>query len=147
MKKISDTITAYGHKNISGKHKTTIEITKENFLTKNGNCIIGVKADKSCHDINPKIKEELIRGKRIRIILETNGLREEIIACGSKDLILKNRNSIVIRKSNSIDDRTLSIFANKASIDINREFVENLKKDDTKITIIIEIIQNGKAGI
>ena len=36
---------AYGHPNILGTHKTTLEFTKDEDLTSNGNCIIGVKAD------------------------------------------------------------------------------------------------------
>ena len=36
---------AYGHPNILGTHKTTFEFTKDNELTLNGDCIVGVKAD------------------------------------------------------------------------------------------------------
>ncbi len=35
----------YGHKNITAKHKTTLEFTKERDLSLKGDCIVGVKAD------------------------------------------------------------------------------------------------------
>ena len=43
-------IIAQGHPNVLGTHRTTIEITTEDFLTTNGNCIIGVMSSKSVND-------------------------------------------------------------------------------------------------
>ena len=46
---------AFGHKNVIGKHKTTVEITSENTLTLQGSCIIGVKmGQKLCELSNDK---------------------------------------------------------------------------------------------
>ncbi|HIP75502.1 MAG TPA: DUF371 domain-containing protein, partial [Thermococcus paralvinellae] len=39
-------IHCYGHENIKATHKSTLEITKEDFLTPRGDCIICIKADK-----------------------------------------------------------------------------------------------------
>ena len=36
---------AYGHPNILGIHKTTLEFTKDEELSLDGDCIVGVKAD------------------------------------------------------------------------------------------------------
>ncbi len=140
MKKISELIIAYGHENILGKHKTTIEITKQNYLTKNGDCIIAIKSNKGCYDINEELKNELILGKKIKVSLLINGKTDEIVAQGSPKLTFKDKNSIIIRKSNFIDDRTLAILANKSSIDINRDIINDLKKIEKKILISIEIM-------
>ena len=37
-----------GHPLVLGTHPTTFEVTCEKHLTENGNCIIGVAADKGC---------------------------------------------------------------------------------------------------
>ena len=36
---------AYGHPNITAKHKTTLEFTKDKELSLRGDCIVGVKSD------------------------------------------------------------------------------------------------------
>ncbi|MHA1797424.1 MAG: DUF371 domain-containing protein [Candidatus Helarchaeota archaeon] len=132
-----DSFYANGHANISGKHKTTIEFTKERHVTSKGDCIIGINATKSLLDLNPKLKN-LIRSKRkITCLLQIDGLKEKIIGWGHPDLSLTNPISMVIRKSNYICGRTLMIGANKAARDINREIIERLKNPNSKMKIII----------
>ncbi len=132
---IFDEIVAAGHKLIKAKHKTTIEITKEDFLTEKGDCIIGIKADKACFDLKDEVKMALKQGKKVKIVLEVNGIRDEVIGFGSKELILESKTSIVIRKSSFIDDRTVAIKANKSAADLNRRLVEELKNPDAKLIV------------
>ncbi|MEM2324735.1 MAG: DUF371 domain-containing protein, partial [Archaeoglobaceae archaeon] len=40
-------ILAFGHSNITAKHRTTFEITKDQEISKRADCVIGVKASKS----------------------------------------------------------------------------------------------------
>jgi len=47
---------AYGHKNITSRHKTTLEFTKDSNLTIKGDCIVGIKADFSLDKIKDFIK-------------------------------------------------------------------------------------------
>jgi hypothetical protein len=128
------------HPNILSTHRTTIEFTKEEKLTKNGNCIVAVCCDKSCKDLPEDFKKELKSGKKIKITIKVDDLEEEIIAYGSENLILSDKKDIVIRKSDFIDSRTLAIKADKSAIDLNRELVEKIKDKNSKIEIILEII-------
>ncbi|MCJ7469295.1 DUF371 domain-containing protein, partial [Candidatus Bathyarchaeota archaeon] len=89
MPEETEIITAYGHENIQATHKTTLEITKDKHLTKNGDCIIAVAANKSLADLSPKFKEKLRRKNAILTIrIEVEGVVEEIKASGSSHLIL-----------------------------------------------------------
>jgi len=132
---VFDEIVAFGHELVKAKHKTTIEITKEDFLTEKGDCIIGVKADKACFDIDDELKKALKQGKKIRILLEVSGVKDQIIACGSNELMLESKTSIVIRKSSFIDERTLAIKANKSAAELDRRLVEELKNPKAKLII------------
>ncbi|MFH8080370.1 MAG: DUF371 domain-containing protein [Candidatus Aenigmatarchaeota archaeon] len=132
---ILEEIVAQGHPLISAKHKTTIEITKENFLTKNGDCIIGINANKACFDLSKKTKNILLKGKMIRFVFQANDMSDELVAFGSKNLLLSNKTSIVIRKSSFIDDRTIAIKSNKAACEIKRELIKELKNPNTKLII------------
>ncbi len=128
-------IQAFGHYLILAKHKTTIEVTRENFLTKRGDCIIGIKANKSCFDLSEKTKKFLREGKKIKFVFQVDDIADEVIAYGSKDLLLQNQTSFVIRKSSFIDDRTIAINADKASCDLKRDLVEALKNPNAKLLI------------
>lgn len=126
-------ISAFGHPNILGTHKTTIEITKHTELTKAGDCIIGVNANKACADLPAELKAAFKSDKKFEIIFRTGNLEEKITGYGSPNLILTNKHDIVLRKSTHIDDRTLLIKCDKACADLKREFVNKLKNPNTPI--------------
>ncbi len=130
-------IKAYGHPLIKATHKSTFEITKDNYLTPRGDCIIGIKASHSVKDLPIELKEHLKKGGKIEIILKVDDLEDKIIAYGHPNLILTNERSIVVRRSTFIDDRTLAIRANKAAKDIRRDLIEELKKEKELEFIII----------
>ena len=128
-------ITAHGHANVLGTHETTIEVTKEPELTPQGDCIIGVSANKACADLSEEVKSELKKDREVTITLKVGELVEKIHARGSPDLILTHPHDIVIRKSDFIDDRTLCIKADKACKDLSREFLEALKNPEAELSL------------
>jgi len=123
------TVRAKGHKLVSATHKSTFEVTKENYLTERGICIIGISADHAAKDFPNWLKEYLKSGKEIIIEIRVDELNDFIRAYGSDKLTFKDDKSFVIRKSNYIDDRTVAIMSNKAAIDIDRRIIELLKME------------------
>jgi len=137
-----ETFLACGHENIQASHKTTFEITKESWLSKKGNCIIAVSADKAMTDFSSEFKKILRRDNtRITIYIEAGGTAEVINAFGSSRLILTHPTDMVVRKSDYICNRTLAVRANKAACDLSRSLVKNLldPKEKVKITVIAEV--------
>jgi len=125
---------AYGHELIKATHKSTFEITKENYLTKRGDCIIAINSSMSCDDLPYRVKRLLkTDDSRAVLIIEVDGLREYVFGYGSSKLILSSSKSMVVRKSTFIDDRTLMINANKAAGDISRRLINRVKNRDKKI--------------
>ena len=55
-----------GHKNILSLHQKTLEITKDDELTSNGDCIVGVSANIACLDLPEKMKKK-IRNPKTKI--------------------------------------------------------------------------------
>jgi len=131
-------IHCYGHENVKATHKSTLEITKEDFLTPRGDCIICIKADKGLKELNEEFKRALKSGKKVRIRIIVDDLVDEIMASGDERLTFENDVSMVIRKSSYIDGRTLAIKANKAAKDVDRKIIEKLKNPNQKV--IIELI-------
>ncbi|MEM5790882.1 MAG: DUF371 domain-containing protein [Candidatus Aenigmatarchaeota archaeon] len=139
IKPVKEEIIAYGHPNITATHKTTFEVTKEENLGKEGSCIIGVRANKACKDLNEEFKNALKEGKKVEIIIEVEGISDKVIAFGSPALKLSDEKSIIVRKSDYIDKRTLAILSDKSACDIKREIVEKMKNPQTKMRIVLEV--------
>jgi len=137
---ITETIFAYGHRNIQASHKSTFEITKESELSKRGNCIIAVSADKSFADLSPEFKKAILKEKtKISIFIEAGEVLDVVNALGSPRLILTHATDMVVRKSNYICSRTLAIYADKAASDLSRKLVEKLKLPAQKVKITLKI--------
>ncbi len=134
-------IVAWGHENVRATHRTTLEITKESHLTPRGDCIIGVKADKSIMEIDERIKERLREAAmaKVELILPDYGFREVIVGYGSPRMTFSHPTDIVIRRSEFVCDRTLLIRANKSAIDLDREIVELLRDPKTELLFVIRV--------
>lgn len=135
---LKEVIYCHGHENVKATHKSTLEITKEDFLTPRGDCIICIKADKGLKELNEEFKRALKSGKKVRIRIIVDDLVDEIIASGDERLTFENDVSMVIRKSTYVDGRTLAVKANKAAKDIDRRIIERLKNPNQKA--VIELI-------
>jgi len=139
---ITEVIFAKGHENVLSTNKTTLEITKETRLTKKGNCILAVSANKGMADLTSEFKEALRKNSaRLTVTIETGNIIEIVKASGNPQLILTHPTDVVIRKSGYICDRTLAIQADKAAVDVSRELVEKLTnpKQEARITLTVNV--------
>jgi len=136
--RVIEKINAYGHRNIRSTHRTTFEITKEEGLTKRGDCVIAVGATKGARDLSVRFREAVKRGDaKITITVEAGGVREVVEARGTLRLLFTHPTDIVVRKSDYVCGRTVAIRANKAASDLSRELVEKLKNPSQKVTITL----------
>jgi hypothetical protein len=114
----------------------TFEITTHSHLTKRGDCILAVKANRSLRDLSPNFKQLCKNaGTLIVLEIEAGGISESIIGRGSPVLRLDHPSEIVGRKSTYISDRTLMIQADKSACDLSRELVRELKSPTALVQI------------
>ncbi|MAG72173.1 MAG: hypothetical protein CL471_18065 [Acidobacteria bacterium] len=141
----------YGHKNITAKHKTTLEFTKDENVSLKGECIVGVRADFKLSSLkkfienksnykkkqlkNKAINKKTIGKIPIKIIIRIKNIEEKINGFLNADF--NDSREIVIRKSDFISERTLIIKADKGACDLNRNYVEFLKQEKIKIKVTI----------
>ena len=125
---------AYGHPNITAKHKTTLEFTKDKELSLRGDCIVGVKSDFELPLIKNFISQ--LKKNKIKITIEVDDLKEEIIAEVNPDF--DSDREMVIRKSEFKDERAFAVRADKSSIELKRELVECMKKPDCIVEIFLD---------
>jgi len=135
---ILDSINAIGHSLVQCTHSTTIELTKDDYLTKKGTCILGIKASKACHDLTPELKKKIIAGEKIDVVIKVGEIVDHFYGYGSKKLTLLSTKDLVFRKSNFICDRTILIRCTKSSRDLNRNLIKILTSSKNRISIIFK---------
>ena len=129
-----------GHKNILSLHEKTIEITKDNELTVNGDCIVGINSSLACVDLPEKFKKKIQNpNTEIKFSIVSDEYSFIIHGMGSEKLTLKHPDDIVLRKSAFTCSRTIAIKCDKASDDIPRKMVKKLQDPKTNGKLIIEI--------
>ena len=134
---VTDTIRAKGHRNITARHKTTLQITKDAHISRRADCVVGVLADKALVDLSSEVRAALkTNGAKIRFKMLSGHAHEVITGFGSADLAQSDANDIVVRKSGFTSGRTLMIGADKAAADLDRRFVEKLKKSEDIIILV-----------
>jgi len=137
---VTEVIYGYGNENVQATHRATVEFTKDPNLSKNGDCILVVSADKGIADLSQEFRATLKQSHaKLTIKIEVDKFSEEIHAYGSHQLILTNPKEMVIRKSDYASDRTLGIQADKAAKDLSRELVEKLKNPKQKVKITLTV--------
>ena len=139
--KASETIHAYGHKNVTSRNRMTLEITKETHLTVRGDCIIALAANKGARDLSPEFKKLAQNDKaKITLTIEADGEIEVVSACGHPQLSFTHPTDLVVRKSDYACSRTLAVHADKAAIDLPETLVKKLQdpKQRVKVTLTVE---------
>lgn len=150
---------AYGHPNITAKHKTTLEFTKDKDLSLRGDCITGVRADFSLKSIKEFIRN--LKDKKIKIIIEINIknsiLKKSLIEKSTKHSKNKKIEEVihaeinpdfnsdremVIRKSDFKDERTFAVRADKGASELKKGFVERMKEPEQEISVTMVRYRN-----
>ncbi|MFQ5475061.1 MAG: HAD-IA family hydrolase [Candidatus Nanoarchaeia archaeon] len=120
-----------GHPNILATHTGTLEFTKDDDMSENGDCIIGVSADFSVSELKKLVR----RYKVLKCTVKAGIISDSFFFSANKGF--SDKEEIVIRRSGYLSERTLGIRTEKAAIDIDRRLINRLK-NKTKATVIIE---------
>jgi hypothetical protein len=125
--KAKETIRCWGHPLVLGTHPTTFEVTREDHLTANGNCIIGIAADKGCADLSDEFKATLAHDDAVLITrLSCDGITAEIRSRGSSQMMLNHPTDLVWRKSTFVCGRTIGILSDTTALALPRDLIRNL---------------------
>ncbi len=127
---------AYGHPNILGTHKTTLEFTKDEKLSLKGDCIICVKADFELKKLKELIQNS--KSKKISITIETPDRRIKETINAELNPGFSSAHELVIRKTDFLSERTFALRADKAAFDLSDGLIDYLKEKNAKIDVILE---------
>lgn len=127
-----------GHENITALHPKTLEITTSPHLTRRGDCIIGVDADKGAASLDEGVKRALQRdGAPVRFTVQVGEARFSFMAQGSSALRMASPEAIIIRRTSFTNClKTVAIRAECAASDLPRQMVEALRRGEQGLLII-----------
>jgi len=144
--KAQETIRCRGHPLVLGTHPTTFEVTREDHLTVNGNCILGITADKGCDGLSTEFKSVLSHDDAILLTrLECDGITAEIRSRGSSLMMLNHPADMVWRKSTFVCGRTIGILSDHVAATLPEELVQNLK-EGKEMTVILTATRPGSGS-
>jgi len=133
---------AMGHTLISATHGTTLEITREDHLTRRGTCIVAIRSDKGARDLSPQFKRVARNAGAVIVLrLECNGVEDFIRARGNRLLTFTHPTDIVIRTSDFTCGRTVAIHSDKSASHLKRSLIKELQKQ-----LIVNITLEARLG-
>ncbi|MBP2132850.1 hypothetical protein J2128_000771 [Methanomicrobium sp. W14] len=143
--KETEIIRCKGHVNVRAEHKSTFEITKDDNLSVNGTCIIGICADKGAADLSENFKSILSDDRSVlKTTLIAGDLKYSFTSYGSSKMTLSHPTDLVWRRSSYVCNRTIGIYSDSAAVQIPREIIDLLKNEED-MTVIMELTLNPEA--
>jgi len=131
---------AQGDQKITAKHPTTLEITKEEVKTRNGDCIIAAMATLGLAELPEEMKQALRRDDaEVELWIESGGISDIVRGRGSSRLTLESKSEMVARKSGYICGRTLMVNSDKSASELRRDLLERISRDGAEIRLTIEV--------
>jgi len=126
-----------GHPLVLSTHPTTFEVTVEDHLTENGNCIIGIAADKGAVNLSPAFKAALARDDAIvQTRLSAGGYAIELAGRGCSRMTLDHPTDLVWRRSSFVCGRTVAILCDRVAASLPRPLIDALRSDEP---LLVEI--------
>jgi hypothetical protein len=133
-----ETIHCRGHPLVLGNHPTTFEVTAEGHLTKNGNCIIGISADKGCSGLSPEFRRVLCHDDAVLFThLSCGGITAEVKSRGSSSFTLGHPTDMVWRRSTFVCGRTIGILSDHVAVNLPESLIANLVLGKEMIVTLI----------
>ena len=135
---MKETIQAWGHSNITGSHRTTLEVTRAPAVSSAGDCVIAVAASKGAQGLSSAFKR-IARDIRtqITVLLKVGDLQDRVVGWGHPALTLTHPEDLVVRTSCYTCSRTLMIRADKAARDLSRDLIRYLQNPRQPIVLTL----------
>jgi hypothetical protein len=136
----SETVRARGHRNVTGTHRSTFEVTRDQDIGLAADCIIVVCADRWPAVMSEEFKAAAARDDaKITVEIHCNGHKDTVQGWGSSRMTFTNDRGMVFRVSDYVCGRTVMINADKAARGLDRGLIKALASgSDAMIVLTVE---------
>jgi hypothetical protein len=124
---------------VTARHPTTFEITTDDQLSLQGDCIIGIAAGRDLWGLSPGFRALLSRDDaELATLLSCDGLEVMVRSLGSSSMTLDHPTDLVWRKSGYVCGRTVGIRSDTAARDLPWEMIGRLREGkDLVVTMTV----------
>jgi hypothetical protein len=140
----AERIRCRGHPLVGATHPTTFEVTAEGHLTRQGDCIIGIRADKGARDLSEKFRRVLADDRAVLLTtLSAGGCSAEVRGRGSSRMILAHPTDLVWRRSGYVCPRTVAIHCDRTAATLPRDLIQALREGallEVELVAVVEEI-------
>ncbi len=137
---------AWGHANVRARHRTTFEVTREDYLTPRGDCIIGIRSEASASALPQWLKDGLRSGWVAVVLLAAGGRVDIVVGWGDPRMELSDPVRMVFRRSNYVGPETVMVRASKAAADLDRGLVKALR-GGARLRVAMTVVEPGRLGL
>lgn len=134
---------AWGHENVRATHRTTFEVTRDDYLTPRGDCIIGIRSPVAAAHLPGWFKDAARRDDSVIIaVLCAGGVCDAVAGRGSPRLSFTDERRMVFRRSDYVSGDTVMIRASKAARHLRRDLVEALQRGE-QLTVMLTVVPHS----
>jgi hypothetical protein len=125
---LTERIRCRGHPLVRATHRTTFEVTAEGHLTRQGDCIIGILADRGAAGLSAEFRRALADDRVVLLTtLSAGGFSVEVRGRGSPRMTLSHPTDLVWRRSSFVCPRTVAIHCDHTAATLPRGLVAALR--------------------
>ena len=118
-----------GHPLVRATHPTTFEVTAEDHLTRQGDCIIGIRADKGAAGLSEGFRRVIADDRAVLLTrLTAGGYSAEVHGRGSSRMTLAHPADLVWRRSGFVCPRTVAIHCDRTAATLPRDLIRALRE-------------------
>ena len=133
----TEVIRARGHRNVTGVHRSTFEVTQDPEISTSADCIIAVGADKGAATLSDAFKKTAASDDAyITCTIEAGGFRDTVAGWGSKAMTFAVEDSMVFRVSDYVCGRTVMVHADKPAARLDRRLVAALAEGNKAVIVL-----------
>jgi uncharacterized protein len=135
-------VSCRGHPLIRGTHPRTFEVTTEDHLTRKGDCIIGIQADKGARDLSPDFRRILADDRAVLLTrLTAGGFSAEVYGRGSSRMTLTHPTDLVWRRSSFVCERTVAIHCDHTAATLPGELIRALREGSELEVEMVAVVE------
>ena len=123
----SDVLIARGHVNVTATNRRTLEISKDPYVTRRGDCIVACCAEKAAGELRREVLRALASRGVVVVVIDAGDVWD-VVTGEAPGTVPTSTWRMVVRKSRYVDDSTLAVSADKAAADLNRALVAKLRQ-------------------
>ncbi|MDD1668034.1 MAG: DUF371 domain-containing protein [Methanomicrobiales archaeon] len=133
-------IRCQGHPLVRATHRTTFEVTAEEHLTRQGECIIGIRADRGAAGLSAEFRRALADDRAVLLTTLSAGGRSVVVrGRGSSRMTLAHPTDLVWRRSSFVCPRTVAILCDHTAATLPRDLVAALR-EGAELGVVMRVV-------